>query len=247
MTSAVSFKEYIRLVICTYGALMSSSTRNNPRTKTAPTVIVIASRKLRESRTNVSTLRERNRARTRRDIERAALELFERQGYDATTVDQITSVAGVSSATFFRYFGSKEELLFTDEESTVAELIQHIATRDNHSHTIAALAQPVATYARDVLDDPDATTQRMTRLVMTTRALEARSMRIRLRWEHALSRQLADERGQPETVDVNDLVLASVSISCLATALWNWQRPDSHGSMFEMVIDAFERCARLQS
>ena len=51
-----------------------------------------------------TSLRERNRARTRLEIETAALELMERQGYQATTVDEIARRAGVSAATFFRYF-----------------------------------------------------------------------------------------------------------------------------------------------
>ena len=51
-------------------------------------------------------LRERNRARTYAEIAEAALELFERQGFDTTTVDQICVAAGISPATFFRYCNS---------------------------------------------------------------------------------------------------------------------------------------------
>ena len=50
----------------------------------------------------MSTLRDRNRRRTRAEIAEAALGLFEEKGYEAVTVDQIAGVAGVSSATFFR-------------------------------------------------------------------------------------------------------------------------------------------------
>ena len=195
----------------------------------------------------MTTLRERNRARTRLEIESAALHLFEHQGYDSTTVDQITAAAGVSNATFFRYYGSKEELLFTDESATVAVLIDHVAARDDRSLTVAALAEPLARYARDALDDPAATTQRMTRLVMTTKTLEARSMRMRLRWEHALARQLAHEQGRSGAPSADDVLVANVSIACLATALWNWQRPECEATMSEMVLAAFARCADLQA
>lgn len=37
-------------------------------------------------------------------IQEHALRLFLRQGYDATTVEEIASAAGVSHMTFFRYF-----------------------------------------------------------------------------------------------------------------------------------------------
>ena len=58
-------------------------------------------------------LRERKRARVERDLADAALQLFSSKGYDATTVEEIADIAQVSPRTFFRYYGSKEELLFT--------------------------------------------------------------------------------------------------------------------------------------
>ena len=42
----------------------------------------------------------------------AALALFDRQGYDATTVAQIAEAAGLTKRTFFRYFSDKREVLF---------------------------------------------------------------------------------------------------------------------------------------
>ncbi|GAB3416433.1 TetR/AcrR family transcriptional regulator [Flindersiella endophytica] len=60
-------------------------------------------------------LREQKKKRTREAIRSAAIDLFERQGYSATTVDQIAAAAEVSPATFFRYFPTKEALVVSDE------------------------------------------------------------------------------------------------------------------------------------
>lgn len=60
-------------------------------------------------------LRERKKAKTRRAIQDHALRLFREQGFAATTVEQIASVAEVSPSTVFRYFPTKEDLALNDE------------------------------------------------------------------------------------------------------------------------------------
>ena len=57
-------------------------------------------------------LRERKRQQTRRELIDAAMRLFEKKGYEQTTVAEIASTAGVSTKTFFNYFASKDEVLF---------------------------------------------------------------------------------------------------------------------------------------
>lgn len=187
----------------------------------------------------MTSLRERNRSRTKREIEAAALELFEKAGYAATTVEQIARKAGVSSATFFRYFGSKEEVLFTNEQDAVDEMVALVAARSDRCATLAALADPIAAFAAGYLDDTDAETQRVTRLVMTTREVESRSMRMRLRWEHAVARQLADERGGEITSE--DVLIANLAVACLAAALWEWQSTDRPTEIAPAVRKMFGR------
>jgi AcrR family transcriptional regulator len=53
--------------------------------------------------------------RKRNDLLEAALNLFSANGYDETTTDQIAESAGVSPRTFFRYFPTKESVLFFGE------------------------------------------------------------------------------------------------------------------------------------
>ncbi|MEV7418298.1 TetR family transcriptional regulator [Streptomyces sp. NPDC089919] len=61
-------------------------------------------------------MRERKKQRTRDALLRAALVLFTTQGYEQTTVDEITEAVAVSQRTFFRYFSSKEEVAFTVQD-----------------------------------------------------------------------------------------------------------------------------------
>jgi AcrR family transcriptional regulator len=56
--------------------------------------------------------RQEHKMRTARALQQAALELFAKNGYDDTTTDEIAEQAGVSPRTFFRYFPTKESVLF---------------------------------------------------------------------------------------------------------------------------------------
>jgi AcrR family transcriptional regulator len=65
------------------------------------------------------SLRDRLREQTASEIERAAMRLFAEHGYEATTTEQIAGEAGVSARTFFRYFPTKESVLFRDHAEKV--------------------------------------------------------------------------------------------------------------------------------
>jgi AcrR family transcriptional regulator len=60
-------------------------------------------------------LRERKKAKTRAAIQAHAMRLFQANGYDATTVEQICEAAEVSASTFYRYFPSKPDVVLWDE------------------------------------------------------------------------------------------------------------------------------------
>ncbi len=60
------------------------------------------------------TRRDRKKQATRDAIVEAALDLFEQQGFAATTIDEISERADVAPRTFFRYFENKEAVLLPD-------------------------------------------------------------------------------------------------------------------------------------
>jgi AcrR family transcriptional regulator len=55
--------------------------------------------------------RESGKAERRERLYESALSLFRSQGYEATTVDQITQRAGLAKGTFFNYFPTKDAIL----------------------------------------------------------------------------------------------------------------------------------------
>ena len=60
---------------------------------------------------------------TRQAIEQAARKLFAERGFHGTTLADITSAAGKSSAVFYRYFADKEDLLAALAESFLHEVV----------------------------------------------------------------------------------------------------------------------------
>jgi AcrR family transcriptional regulator len=85
-------------------------------------------------------LRERKKARTREAIISAAIDLFERQGYDETTVEEIAAAADVSPRTFFRYFDSKLDVIFSDKDDR-DDIYAAFAARPAHESVIEAIHQ----------------------------------------------------------------------------------------------------------
>src|ERR1700676_3524018 len=58
---------------------------------------------------HAESLRDRQRAQSRRDIRRAAFRLFAERGYDSGTTEEIAAAAGIAPRTFFRHRPPKEE------------------------------------------------------------------------------------------------------------------------------------------
>lgn len=72
-------------------------------------------------------LRQRKKEHVRTTIQKEALRLFSEHGYEETTVEQIADAAGVSPATVYRYYRSKEDLVVTDEYDPI--VIQSLLDR----------------------------------------------------------------------------------------------------------------------
>lgn len=87
---------------------------------------------------NHPSLRERQQLATKREIIAAALDLFEKQGFRGTTIEDIAQTVGVSARTVFRHFDTKSDLVL-GWLPAVEALIREVPLTESEPR--AALAQ----------------------------------------------------------------------------------------------------------
>ncbi|MGW0044870.1 TetR/AcrR family transcriptional regulator [Rhodococcus sp. NPDC003348] len=89
------------------------------------------------------SLRERQRALVRAEIQHAAFALFARDGFDAVTTDQIAAEAGVSPSTYFRHVRSKDDLLLDPVREGGAGIVALLEERPADEPADVALSQSI--------------------------------------------------------------------------------------------------------
>ncbi|MGY5117189.1 TetR/AcrR family transcriptional regulator [Streptomyces sp. 900105755] len=94
------------------------------------------------NRVPAESLRDRKRRQTRERIIETAFELFMERGFDVVTVDEIAQRAEIGRTTFFRYFGDKQEVVFSTEDDFLRALTA--AMRDEPAEPLQDLAQALA-------------------------------------------------------------------------------------------------------
>lgn len=159
--------------------------------------------------------RERHKRTTRQALEEAALVLFARDGFDATTVEAIAERAEVSPRTFFRYFAAKEEVLdmgWAERRERLARLVREApAGADDLAAAVAAL--------EGIAVDFEAERHRVVlraAAVASSSALRGRTADTLTAWEATLAEGLAARRGL-DSPDEEAGVAAAVAV-----ALWRW-------------------------
>lgn len=102
------------------------------------------------------TLRERTRRAVRAEIVDAAMTLFLRQGFDATTVEEISQVAGISRRSYFRYFASKDEAFAEALAAIGRSIARELAQRPPGESAWDALRRAFDPLLEQARTDPNA-------------------------------------------------------------------------------------------
>lgn len=159
-------------------------------------------------------LRERKKLQTRTAIVTAALELFEQQGFEATTIEDIAAAADISPRTFFRYFESKQDVVMAHTNDKGDDLGTRVEARPAHEGPVEALRQTILAQL-SALVAADDTVLREMRVMMSSPELRAMALDHFHEHQEQLAAALAVRMNQPPDA-LGPHVLAGV----FSTAVW---------------------------
>jgi AcrR family transcriptional regulator len=179
-------------------------------------------------------LRERKKARTRAAIRQHALRLFLAQGYAATTVEQIADAAEVSSATFFRYFPTKEDVVLQDDFDILA--LAELEAQPPELSPVAAFRAAAAAMREQLSEEDLATFGTTTQLTMSVPEIRARALDEFVRTIDQISAAIARRvGGSPDDAAIRNLAGAMIGVIMAATMPWAADRPADVNKMFDRI------------
>jgi AcrR family transcriptional regulator len=184
--------------------------------------------------------RQRKKAETRDRIRACALRLFLEQGYDATTVEQISAAAGVSHMTFFRYFPAKEDVVLSDSYDPL------IARRLEQTPATWPLFQRIRTVLVEglaqVYETDRDTLLAQNKLIAATPALRDRLWADQIATQRLFLEALgAGPGGHPPSLQAR--VTVAACLAAASTAILAWVENDGTPELPELIDQAFEALA----
>lgn len=185
------------------------------------------------------TLRERKKARTREALIDAALRLFTEQGFEQTTVEQIAAAADVARRTFFRYFPSKEAVLFPDRERRLERFRESLTGTSDHDDVIEAVRQALLILADDYTDHRERVALQQ-RIVLSSPSLLAYDHELDQHWEAALAEALGDRPGAPRHDRRHARLRAGAFMGVIRATLREWYAARGRTNLRALGQEAFE-------
>jgi AcrR family transcriptional regulator len=193
---------------------------------------------------------ERKRRAVRGELSEVALRLLTDRDFDSLTIDEIAAAAGISRRTFFRYFTSKEDVVFAFLDQWAVRLGADIVGRPADEDPVAA----VQISFRQLTAAYDDRALALVRLVRETPLLRAQESINREHLRIAVVNALATRLGISAETDMRPQILATIAFAPLDAAMFAWfgSRSDEEvGRLLDEALTTFEEqrdamCAALR-
>ena len=195
------------------------------------------------------SLREQKKIETRLTLIGEARRQFLAKGYEATTIDEICADVRVSRRTFFRYFSSKEGLVFPNRERRLERFRAFLADPRPDRDVFSTLRAVTVLLAEEYTGHRDQLVA-LQELINSSTTLLAREREIDREWERALEEAFSLEAGDTPEARRRARVLAGASIGVIRATLRHWFEGDGTedlGALGLEAIDALERGFPMES
>lgn len=186
---------------------------------------------------NAADPRAQARASVRERIAQAVFTVFAERGFEETTATEAAEAAGISRASFFRYFSSKEEAVFAAQEATGEKIAAALAERPAGEENWTALRHAFDAAVRNYEQDPAETLKRV-RLARGTPALRAHELERQEQWRQMISDVLAPRLGL-DTGDVRAEALAGAAMAAFAAAVFSWAEEGETADLIGLIDESF--------
>jgi AcrR family transcriptional regulator len=167
-----------------------------------------------------------NKPSARDRLAQAAFDLFNERGYEQATVDDIAERAGLSRATFFRNYPSKEDVIFPDHDRLIEKVRARLAS-SNHATALAAVSDAVRLVLLHYIDEGDLARRRYA-LTSTVPALREREIVSVARYQRLFREHIADWMAdRTESAALQAELMAAAVASAHNHVLRRWLRGDT--------------------
>ena len=169
----------------------------------------------------------------------AAFQLFMERGFEQTTVDDIVALAGVGRRSFFRYFPSKEDVVFPDHESCVADMTEFLDASGDADDPVVRVCDAARLVLRMYAENPAFSVQRykLTRKVPGLRAYE---LSVVWRYERTLASYLRGRYADLPDGRIRADVVAAAVVAAHNHALRTWLRGGGSGDSSALMDQALD-------
>jgi AcrR family transcriptional regulator len=183
-------------------------------------------------------LRDAHKNRTRRALRAAALKLFAERGFDAITTEEIAAKAAVSVRTFFRYFPTKESVLFRGGRSWAKSFADLYCKQPDSSSDVHAMCAALVELASD-LPRSRQSLRMYKRIVATSTTLRGREQHEQNDNALHAAVAIAARRGLSRADEACHL-LASIGVLVYRLSLDTWLAGPASVALGNIIVDKFE-------
>jgi TetR/AcrR family transcriptional regulator, regulator of mycofactocin system len=157
---------------------------------------------------------------SRAELEHVAFDLFDRQGFERTTVDDIARAAGIGRRTFFRYFPSKNDVPWGNFDAELERMRLRLKALPPQMPLMEAIRAAIVDFNTFAPEQIGLHRRRM-RLILQTPALQAHSTLRYAAWRQVIDEFAAERTGQrPDALAPRTIGYVALGVAIAAYEQW---------------------------